>query len=274
MPAVVTQILEGEQATVGDNPTVSKRFYVTGAADQAAAISAVVASAPATVSFSGTTLYRLNRSVENVDDKNYLVTVQYGNNPQSSDAGGGSPPTATYEFNTAGGSETMFVSLQTKQSVGITGFTPPAFANGINVSSDGAQGVSRTVPVYNFTHTRYYADSSVNATFKANLFNCTGKVNDASWGGFNAGEVLFLGARGSFQASGYWEIQFNFSALPNITNATVGPFSGVTKNGWDYLWFLYDNTEDTNASRVVKRPVACYVEKIYDRATFSSLLGF
>lgn len=274
MPATVTQILEGEQATLGDNPTVARRYYVTGASDQADALSACDSVATATLSFAGRTLYRLSRSVENVGHQNYQVSVQYGNNPQSSDASGGSAPANTYEFNTSGSTETMFVSLQTKQSVGATGITPPNFANAVNVTSDGAQGVQRTVPSYNFTETRYYTSASVTSGFKASLFSCTGKVNNAAWNGFNAGEVLFLGARGSFQASGYWEIQFNFAALPNISSATIGPFSGINKDGWDYLWFLYDNTEDSTAGRVVKRPIACYVEKIYDRVSFSSLLGF
>ena len=63
-------------------------------------------------------------------------------------------------------------------------------------------------------------------------------------------------------------------AVANLVSGTVGPFSGINKDGWDYLWFLYDETEDSTAKRVIKRPVAAYVELVYERKSFATLLGY
>lgn len=272
MPATVHQLLEGTSITSGDQPSATTRYAVLGVSSQADALGAALAAAPATLNVNGTTLLRGAATVENLDHEKCTVAVDYG--VQQSD--GTSLPLPSWEFSTGGGNETMFVSLSTKQRIlasGLSG-TAPNYYGAVNVTDSGAQGVSRVVPSYNFSETRYWDPAFVTGAFKANIFYCTGGVNAAGWGGFNAGEVLFLGARGSLTLGGWWQITYNFSALPNLANGSIGPFNGVYKDGWDYLWFLYDEMEDSSAKRVVKRPVACFVEQVYARKNFYGLLGF
>ena len=43
------------------------------------------------------------------------------------------------------------------------------------------------------------------------------------------------------------------------------------KKGWQYLWVRHEDTEDAAAKRIVKRPVAAYVEKLYEDGDFAGL---
>ena len=97
----------------------------------------------------------------------------------------------------------------------------------------------------------------------------TGKVNGATFKGFAVGEVLFLGASGSQRGNDDWEITFRFAASPNRWNLAVGYISGIRKRGWEYLWVRYADAEDEGV--LVKRPVAAYVEQVYEYGDFRQL---
>jgi hypothetical protein len=131
------------------------------------------------------------------------------------------------------------------------------------------EGTDVTVPVYNFTETHYLPDSAVTGAYKAALFQLTGRVNNASFKGFAAGEVLFLGASGAKRGTDDWEITYRFAASPNVTGLAVGPITGITKLGWDYLWVRYADAEDENV--LVKQPIAAYVERVYELGNFGAL---
>jgi len=111
-------------------------------------------------------------------------------------------------------------------------------------------------------------DADVN---KAAYFALTGKVNNASWKGFAAGEVLFLGVSGSKRGEDDWEITFRFAASPNRTNIQIGNITVASKKGWEYLWVRYADVEDGGSNTLVKQPVAVYVEKVYEEGDFSAL---
>ncbi len=127
------------------------------------------------------------------------------------------------------------------------------------------------MPVYNFSETHYIAAENVTQAYKAILFALTGRLNAASFRGFAAGEVLFLGASGSKRGEEDWEITFRFAASPNVSGLSVGNITGIAKRGWDYLWVRYVDVEDTAAKAIVKRPVAAYVERVYYDGDYSAL---
>jgi len=143
------------------------------------------------------------------------------------------------------------------------GKTAPDCKGAIGVTADSVEGVDITVPVYQFSETHYLADTLVTPAYKATLFALTGKVNNAAFKGFAAGEVLFLGASGSRRGYGDWEITFRFAASPNVTNLTIGDITGINKKGWEYLWVRYSDSEDAVAKALVKKPVAVYIEQVY-----------
>jgi hypothetical protein len=134
------------------------------------------------------------------------------------------------------------------------------------------EGVDITVPVYHFSETHYLDDAVVTEPYKGTLFSLTGKVNSGAFRGFAAGECLFLGAAGTKRGQGDWEITFRFAASPNVTGLTIGDITGIAKKGWEYLWVRYADAEDAAAKALVKKPVAVYIEKVYEEGDFS-LLG-
>ncbi len=112
----------------------------------------------------------------------------------------------------------------------------------------------------------------VTQAYKLSLFQLTGKVNSAGFKGFARGEVLFLGASGSKRGFDDWEITFRFAASPNATNLTIGGISGISKEGWQYLWIRYEDEEDISAKTLIKRPSAIYIEQVYNYGDFA-LMG-
>jgi hypothetical protein len=275
MPATVTQILDGTELATGDRREATLSYYVKGAATEAEALTAVGVSAPDF--YLG--LARQGRRAKPIGTDQFLVTARYSDdvsNDASDDPTGTSAPTeSSYQFSTGGGSETMFVSLETMQGLAASGAqnaTVPDYDGGINVTDDGPQGVERTVPVFNFSETHYKTSAQVTQAYIGSLFALTGTVNNAAFKGFAAGEVLFLGATGSKRGpTGDWELTYSFAASPNTVNGNIGSFTGVNKNGWDYLWFQFEDVEDTAAKQLVRRPAYLFVERVYKRANFSLL---
>ena len=116
-----------------------------------------------------------------------------------------------------------------------------------------------------------HPDAVVTPAYRGALFNLTGKVNNASFKGLAAGECLFLGASGSKRGVDDWEIAFRFAASPNRTGITVGEITGIAKKGWEYMWVRYADAEDPAAKAIVKKPVAVYIEKVYEEGSFAGL---
>jgi hypothetical protein len=112
------------------------------------------------------------------------------------------------------------------------------------------------------------------------LYALTGKVNSTGFWitirgdryQFAAGECLFLGASADEStASDFVDITYRFAASPNRTGITVGDITGISKKGWEYLWVRYADAEDATAKAIVKKPVAAYVEKVYEVGDFSAI---
>jgi hypothetical protein len=178
---------------------------------------------------------------------------------------------SAYSFDTGGGTQHITQSLETRGAYAASGVTAPDFRGAIGVKEDAVEGVDVAAPVYHFTETHFKPDDEVTLAYRGALFRLTGRTNDAAFKGLDAGECLFLGASGSKRGDGDWEIQFRFAALPNKTDLAVGDITGIAKKGWDYLWVRYEDAEDAAARALVKKPVAAYVEKVYEEGDFSLL---
>jgi len=178
---------------------------------------------------------------------------------------------STYRFDTGGGTQHITNSITTRNRYAEIGVTPPDFKGAIAYDGQNVNGVDIIVPVYNFSETHYFNDAQVTPAYKATLFRITGTVNNDPFRGFSPGEVLFLGASGSKRGSDLWELQFRFASLPNLENFTVGDITVSEKKGWDYLWVLYADDEDTAAKKLIKKPLAVYIEQVYPEKSFADL---
>lgn len=160
------------------------------------------------------------------------------------------------------------------------GTNAPNQQGAIAVSSDSVNGVDIVVPQLNWTETYDVPHRYVTTDYVKTLHRLTGTVNDDTFRGFAAGEVLFLGGSGSQQwdedkGDGPWSLSYKFAASPNAgaqqgTPAlTIGSISGIEKKGHEYLWILYEN--DVNEDTLIKKPQAVYVNQVYRETDFADL---
>lgn len=192
----------------------------------------------------------------------------------STTGGSGSrKPEPTFSFDTGGGTTHMSQSLKTKGKYAASGHTAPDFGGAIEVDeNDTVKGIDITTPIFNFNETHYFTASEVSTNYKNTLADLTGRVNNSAFRGNPAGTVLFLGAAGTrrgIRSTDLWEINFKFAVSPNKKNLTIEGITITEKEGWDYMWFRYE-AELSGNSRI-KKPVAAYVEEIYERRSFGAL---
>jgi len=272
MAITVEELPDSRHWTTGASLSVEFSYQVRGTASDIDAKNALLATAPS--AYSG--LVRKSVSIEpvvmdtvNPDACIWNGTAQYARASQASE-----PPEtgeSTFSFDTGGGTQHVTQSKATVSRYAPAGKTAPDFRGAVGATHDSVEGVDITVPIYNFSETHYLADSVVTGSYKATLFDLTGKVNNASFRGFAAGEVLFLGASGSKRGDDDWEITFRFAGSPNKTGLTVGDITGIDKKGWQYMWVRYADAKDATAKAIVKKPVAVYIEKVYEEGNFSGL---
>lgn len=275
--ATVKELQLSRKTTHGDS---TERLYsVQNTADVAAAITAVLAVAPATLTINDVTYYRGAPEVSPIfvnEGANfgqwevrftYKTIIWSPKQPQEYDS--------NFAFDTTGGTQHITQSLQTINSYGSNGNYATDHKGAIGFDGDTVQGVDITVPVFKFSETHYLPASKVTDNWKASIMELTGKVSDSSFRGFAAGEVLFLGASGTRRgrnSDDMWEITFNFAVSKNKTGITIGTITGIEKQGWEYVWVEYETAVDTNSKGKCKTPKSVYVECVYDKATFSSLI--
>lgn len=200
--------------------------------------------------------------LHDANDSIWIGTISYGwNAPETTS-------TSIFQFDTGGGSQHI---TQSKANIANYPEGAPDHKGAIGVTGTGVEGVDIGLPVYNFTEIRFYEPAAINAAFKANLFNLSWKVNNASCLGYAAGELLFMGASGSGRGREKVEIAYKFSASPNKTDLQVGDITGIAKKGWEYLWVEYEDAEDETAHKIVKKPIAVHIEQTYDYADLNGL---
>lgn len=163
-------------------------------------------------------------------------------------------------------------SRSTISATAPAGETAPDFDGAIGVTHDSVEGVDIDSPTYTFTERRTVSAATVTNAYKYQIFDLVGKINDALFFGLAAGECLFLGASGQENADGDYDIDFRFAGSKNAVNIVIGDITVPAKGGWEYLWVLYEDQEDATAKRIVKRPIAAYVEQVRESGNFS-LLG-
>lgn len=257
MTMEIFETFDSGKSVDGITSTYELRFIVTGTDDEADVLAAILSTAP-------TTWYSMRRmqiEAEPLGGGIWQVVVPYEGKNET-----------TYTFETGGATAHITQSLGTTRYAP-SGATAPDFFGAIGVNGDSVDGVDVTIPTFNFTETYRFPGATVSGAYKMVLFNLTGKTNNATFRGLAAGEVLFLGASGTKTGIDDWEIAFKFAASPNVSGLSLGGGITVTaKPGWDYLWVRFADAEDTAAKALVKRPVAAYVERVYQAADFS-LLG-
>lgn len=250
----------------GPNSRLTRLYTITGTNDDSAATALLIATAPASATVAGVPLTKRVLSLRAVDELAYEAEAEYtfaGNSPRDPLQEGES----SYQFETAGG--TIHITRALNETVSVASGTPPGFENLIGVNGDEVAGVDIVAPVFSFSETHVLPAASVDAAYKLALFNATGTVNNGSWKGFAAGEVLFLGATGTSRGDTAWQINYRFLGSKNQTGLTIGPVSSIAKKGHEYLWVKFDN--GISQDRLVKKIDAVVVNQVYQTHDFANI---
>ena len=256
MIAHIAERYDSRPSSDGDDPRLDLIFVVRGTNDETEVRNLVRLNAPQTYD----DLDLVSVTAEPQGGDLWYATAKYVLQDFSGD----------YEFDTSGGTQRLATSLATLQRTALPGYSAPNYQGAINVSEDRVEGVDITVPIFNFSETKYLTAGVVTPAFKYNIFQLTGRVNGAAFKGYAKGELLFLGASGSKRGKERWSINYKFAASPNVVGMPVG--NGglvVSKEGWQHLWVRFE--DDIHSGRLVKIPVAYYVEQVYPYGNLSSL---
>lgn len=267
-------------ATPQNGSSIEFSYVVLGTSSEIDAANGALALAPLAYLVNSETLVRQEATPTPTGPDSWEVTVRYGTEDEQQSQQPPQPGTWNFNFDTAGGTHKITQSLQTLWRGERSMSNPaPDLLGAVNYDGKKVQGVEIVVPKLEFSITAHYAPQAVTTAFMANVARNTGKVNSATWLGFAAGELLFLGGSGqgdiptvAGQRVKPIPVTFKFAASENRTNIKVGDITVPTKAGWDYLWVRYEKIED--AGFVFPIPVHAYVEKVYERFAFATLFGF
>lgn len=257
MSGFCSELYASRMQTQGDNigqrSTATFEILATGYDDEPSAIAAVityVGPTYGTMNYSSTELTeRLNNSPNVWKFKVKFLDV----------------PATVFNYDSSGGTQHITQSLATVNKYAATG-SAPDYKGAIGFDGENVAGVDIVVPVFTYTETVYLTDAQLNSPL---YYALTGSVNSDTFQGNPPGSVLFYGATAQEREDGLWEAQFKFGVSANKTGLAVGPITGITKAGWDYLWIYYGKS--VNANQKIKVPLYAYVEQVYPRAALSSL---
>ena len=270
MAITVTEQLGSGTLASGRSAAGERRYLIRGTTDEQAALTALRANSPTSVSTDIGSLGRQNLRVEPAGPSLWYGVASYGPwqyiQPQQQTE-------VRVSLEIGGGTQHITQSINTSGAYGRSGQAAPEFRGAIGVSRDRVEGVDIQVASCRFTETHVRTNSSYTNAYQRTLLGLAGKVNNASFRGWASGEVLFLGAssnqRGT-DSSDEVEISYTFAVSPNRGSFYVEDiwvYSG--KLGWQYMWVRYEDDESNGA--VVQRPSAVYIEDVYQLADFSVL---
>lgn len=242
-------------------------FCAEGTDDPTAATAAVLAVVPTV--FEGLVLQRL--TYDEAGDLLFEITVPYGKAQKKQPRETG---VVSREFQIGLESAHIVLSRGTIDKYAPAGETAPEQHRKIGVQDDGTcEGVDVQVPTYGFSVTIRPDNSAVTQAYRVLAGYLVGMVNLSEFEGYQPGEVLFAGAGGGERNEDDSEIRLDFLVRRNQTGITIGSITGIDKDGWDYLWVMYEKKEQTDGGtkRTIRTPVAAYVEEIFPRGDLTAL---
>jgi hypothetical protein len=250
-----------------------KSYKVFGTTDDVelhTAINAKVTAELAYWQYPGVTGMQLRAeqySVSYLGDDAWQVTISYSKDGAED---GTDPLKRSRSFDTTGGTQ----HITQAQAERKYGSGAPSQDSAIAVDSNGVNGVDIVVPQLQWQESYDVPNAYVTSAWIRTVSGITGTTNSATFRGFEAGEVLFVGCTGSQEwddqkGRGPWSLSFRFVASKNVTGQTIGSVTGVEKKGHEYLWVRYEDSVDSNL--LLKKPKYVYVNRVYRESDFSGL---
>lgn len=262
----VVELYHSREPSGGASPSCTFRYGLLGyATPQLAEADLLLASPTNYVDASGNQLNRTTWRLEPITPTDFRAEVTYGTK-QNNEAGDWS-----YQFDTTATRARITQSLAT-----VARFAPPDeiatdHGGAINVTKSGPQGVDAPAPSFAWQEVWSFDPAFITQAYVDQLEAMSPSMNDDTFRGKPAHEVLFLGARGGIDKGGLFRLTFSFKREKSIENLTVGAITGIEKAGQDYIWFEYEEQEDGDSHRIKQVPIAAHVERVVPEADFSNL---
>lgn len=297
------------------SPWVKASYKYVGEVLEFVARAYVLLLTPATAATSQGILHRQTVSLNQIAYDTFDVEILYGR-PKTAVG------TYTFDFDTTGGTVHITAPKEriARYGIGTETFFPHATAHvrvidesidgtnahipihkgAIGVDGDEVKGTDIVAPSLKFNITFKHQAGFVSIPYMKLLHDITGTVNLTKFFGFDPGEILFLGARGSDGSDHEVQITYSFAGSPNqiddfkigdiIVSSTYGAHLGdwnpaidpdieidagtifPGKRGWDLLWVTYiDNVDETAPG---KKAQYVFIDRVYNYVDFASVLGF
>lgn len=278
---------DGEIVENADGGRHARKWIVLEEASLNTAANLVRAAAPLTHQSidSGELLIRLSMSHKRLGIDGWEFTVNYG----SEDGGGGSaepgqpppePGTWQFSFDTTGGRATKthapLISRHWKSGAG----DAPDLKGAINFHGERPEGVEVVIPNLRFTITAWYEARDITTNFMKELARKTGSVNNDTWLGFAAGEILYHGGQGQgdvptvagqrvrpIALNHQYEASENQASV-SVTGIDAGsPGATIAKKGWEYMWIR-------TIKKIVNNVIGCENKHVYVNDPYEKKLAF
>lgn len=236
-----------------------RRVYaVWGVASEAAALSAVAGAILDELGNLGTldgfALRSLDYDELSADDA-YTVTAGWG-------AEGAPQPPETNSFSIsfdfAAQAQKVVLPINPIRVYGPSGLIsspdPPVRMIGDRGDGEQPEGVEVYEPFLTFSETQYKPGDFVTTDYLRLLRRLIGRTNNASWRGFEEGELMAMGVSGARRSiRDDWELQFKFAAREHQTDVVVAGITVAVKRGWEFLWPQVARGADTTDHLTVQR---------------------
>jgi hypothetical protein len=255
----------GSGAMSEQPPALEKLYYCSGTADENQVMAIAMAATDRRVATPMGILFRQPIQLRWEGGDHCGVIVPYG--PTNRDVG-----SIHVSFSTTGGTAHITQALSTVSSYGVA---VPDMKGTIGVNGDDVDGCDIVTPALKLRIRCKHPQAVITLDQIRNLARSTAYVNSDVFLGFQAGELLFLGADGEQGTETETSVGYEFDAKENAVGAkalTIGDIANVEKQGHDYAWISYGDEED--ADRPVKHAKHVYVVRVYRRTGFVQLFGF
>lgn len=122
------------------------------------------------------------------------------------------------------------------------------------------------------TYTKQMRSADLTTAYRRTIANLTNTVNSTSFMGWEAGEVMFLGASFSGSLSGeFITVTFNFAIQQNERNVEVAEGLRVNKRGWEYIWTITETVSEGENKAPRVKIINAIVDQVYRYEDFGKL---
>lgn len=267
MPITISERATSRSSVMSASPTVDLQYVVDGTLSDLAVKGIMLANAPTV--YDGLPLTSI--SIKPMDRPNlWSCSAHYSKKDKEDEEDSDPTDQLAFSWDTGGATTKLMQAIEQTGYAAGEPWLAPEFKKAINVSSNGdVGGVDIIIPKLSWEETHSFPAATLTTTWVKTVARNTGKTNSDAFRGFEAGEVLFLGASGNYSDKNV-AVTYKFEASENIL-VDVGGALGVDKKGHDYLWTYYSEVVDGANKEVVPNPSAVYVAEVYESFAFSTL---